>query len=177
MRVFVLCTGRCGSLTFAKACEHIDNYTAGHESNTGVCGPDRVCYPDQHVEVDNRLAWLLGRLHDTYRDNALYVHLCRNEENVAQSFLKRWHYGIMKAYADTILMNRRWPDSMRIDVCRDYVKTVNRNIELFLQDKSQKMRLNIEDARRDFPRFWTTIDAKGNREKAVDQFKTRLNTS
>ena len=35
MRVFVLCTGRSGSTTFVRACQHIDNYTASHESTAG----------------------------------------------------------------------------------------------------------------------------------------------
>jgi hypothetical protein len=37
MRVFVLNTGRCGSLTFTRACQaSISNYTAAHESRSGV---------------------------------------------------------------------------------------------------------------------------------------------
>ena len=34
--VFVLCTGRCGSTTFTQACQHIQNYTASHESKISV---------------------------------------------------------------------------------------------------------------------------------------------
>lgn len=42
MNVFVLCTGRCGATTFHRACEHIENYSAGHdlstpERNASVC--------------------------------------------------------------------------------------------------------------------------------------------
>ncbi len=56
MDVFVLCTGRCGSTTFIKACAHITNYTAAHESRTGLLGSDRLDYPGKHIEADNRLS-------------------------------------------------------------------------------------------------------------------------
>ena len=56
MNVFVLCTGRCGSTTFACACRHIENYTAAHESRSHLAGPERFAYPEDHIEVDNRLS-------------------------------------------------------------------------------------------------------------------------
>ncbi|MFM8634352.1 MAG: hypothetical protein ACKOEX_06015, partial [Planctomycetia bacterium] len=69
--VFVLCTGRCGSVTFAKACGHFRNYSTGHETNRAP-GPARLAYPDGHIEIDNRLAWFLGGLEERYGDDALY---------------------------------------------------------------------------------------------------------
>jgi hypothetical protein len=62
MNVFVLTTGRSGSLTFAEACRRITNYTTGHETRVGRVGPERLAYPDRHIEVDHRLAWFLGRM-------------------------------------------------------------------------------------------------------------------
>ena len=59
-RVFVLCTGRCGSTTFARAAAHATNFTAKHESRTYKLGAQRLAYPDNHIEVDNRLAWWRG---------------------------------------------------------------------------------------------------------------------
>lgn len=52
MNVFVLCTGRCGSMTFAEACSHAVNYTTGHES--GRHRRYDLKYPADHIEVDNR---------------------------------------------------------------------------------------------------------------------------
>ena len=97
--VFVLCTGRCGSVSFAKACGHFSNYTAGHESNR-YPGSVRLVYPEAHIEVDNRLAWLLGGLDERYGDDAFYVHLVRNEEQVAASYDRRWHHqtSLMRAF-------------------------------------------------------------------------------
>ena len=73
--VFVLCTGRCGSTTFVQACQHIENYTASHESKISLLGDQRLEYSQNHIEVDNRLSWFLGSLDKKYGDNAFYVHL------------------------------------------------------------------------------------------------------
>jgi hypothetical protein len=45
MNVFVLCTGRCGSTTFARACRHMTNYGVGHESRIGKLGEERLAFP------------------------------------------------------------------------------------------------------------------------------------
>jgi hypothetical protein len=83
--VFVLCTGRCGSLAFARACAHMTNYSCGHESRCSLLGAERLSYPSRHIEVDNRLAWLLGRLDETYGKDAFYVHLRRDRDATARS--------------------------------------------------------------------------------------------
>ena len=62
MNIFVLNTGRCGSTTFIKACQHIRNYTALHESRANRIAEQRLAYPRDHIEADNRLSWFLGRL-------------------------------------------------------------------------------------------------------------------
>ncbi len=87
MNVFVLCTGRCGSSTFIEACHHIANYTSAHESRSSLLGAERLAYPAQHIEADNRLSWLLGRLDAAYGDSAFYVHLQRNHPDTAASFV------------------------------------------------------------------------------------------
>ena len=81
--VFVLCTGRCGSTTFDRACRHMTNWTAGHETRSHLTGPDRFAYPPRHIEADNRLSWMLGRLEQAYGADAAYVHLTRDAEAVA----------------------------------------------------------------------------------------------
>src|SRR5262245_39334592 len=102
MNVFILNTGRCGSTTIIKACSYITNYTAAHESRTGLVGPDRLDYPPNHIEADNRLSWFLGRLERTYGNDAFYVHLKRQDAATARSFAQRYQYGIIKAYRDAI---------------------------------------------------------------------------
>ena len=170
MNVFILCTGRCGSVTFAKACENISNYSVGHESRNSLLGDKRFRYPDNHIEVDNRLAWLLGRLGDKYGDDAFYVHLTRNEEDVARS-LQRGHGHILKHYQQGIVRSADCPE-----VALDCVKNINANIKEFLRHKHMtSTTIEIEKAVRFFPWFWERIGAEGNLGKALKELTVRHN--
>lgn len=179
MNVFVLCTGRCGSLTFTRACGHIENFTAAHESRVPLLGDDRLDFPDNHIEVDNRLAWFLGRLDDRWGDRAHYVHLTRDQELVAASWARRFHVlgGMATGYRDHILSGaaRAVPIS-RAAAAADYVRTVNENIRLFLKDKTHVMNFALENAERDFPRFLDWIGARGDREAALAEWRHRHDT-
>lgn len=62
-RVFVTGAGRCGTLTFAKACEHVKGFTAAHESHAGRISTD---YPEHHIEVDPHLLWIAPGLIERY---------------------------------------------------------------------------------------------------------------
>lgn len=175
MNIFVLSTGRCGSLTFIKACRHIRNYTAGHETRRSLCGIARLQYPDNHIESDNRLSWLLGRLDERYGRNPLYVHLTRDRQATSQSFDRRWAYtyGIINTYGRSILMSRE----QSIDVCLDYWDNVNANIRLFLRDKPNQMRFALENAQDHFREFWRRSDAVGDLSLALSEWTTRYNSS
>jgi hypothetical protein len=179
MNILVLCTGRCGSLTFIRACGHIDNYSAGHETRCGRVGADRLAYPDNHIEADNRLAWLLGRLDETWGDRAAYVHLTRDPEATAQSWARRFEVagGMASAYRDAILRNGAHirHSLARIDSTRDYVATVTANISLFLKDKSRKMDFRVEHAAEDFATFWAWIGAEGAYDAATAEWARRHN--
>lgn len=177
MNVFVLNTGRCGSLTFIEACRHITNYSAGHESRVQLLGAERFAYPVNHIEADNRLSWLLGRLEATYGDNARYVHLTRNREQVAESFARRAEFGIMQAYREGILLHEGATGVPAHAIARDYIDTVEANIALFLRDKSHTMQFTLENAKEDFYAFWHWVGAEGNMEKALAEWDTRHNAS
>ena len=176
MNVFVLNTGRCGSTTFIKACKHIENFTSAHESRCGLIGAARFSYPDNHIEADNRLSWFLGRLDKCYGDNAVYVHLTRNNKATANSFVNRYSFGIIEAYRDAILMNLP-AESDPMSVSLDYCDTVNSNIDLFLKDKTKKMDFRLEEAKHDFKRFWEFIGAEGNIDGALQEFDVSYNAS
>ncbi len=167
-RIIVLCTGRCGSMTLSAACAHLTNYTCAHESFTHVTGPDRMAFPDHHIEIDNRLAWFLGRLDRAWGDRAAYVHLTRDPEAVAQSFTQRANQGIIRGYRTDILARARTraPRTPLIDYCRDYVDTVTANIDLFLRDKSHVMPMTLETMPADFERFVDWIGAVGDLDAA-----------
>ncbi len=176
MNVFILNSGRCGSTTFIKACQHITNYTAAHESLLSNTGPQRFDYPGNHIEADNRLSWLLGRLDNKYANNAFYVHLTRNNNDVATSFSKRINFGILKAYEQGILMHERHLLPAE-DIAKDYIETVESNIKLFLKDKSNKMDISIETVKTDFTQFWGNIGAEGDLEKALKEWDIKHNAT
>lgn len=171
MNVFVLCTGRSGSLTFSRAASHIRNYSVAHESKSKLVGDARFSYPPNHIEVDNRLTWILGRLGESFGDDAFYVHLTRDTEATARSFNSRWHLkeGIIAAYRDAILMGAE-ADSMA--VCSDYVDTVNSNIRAFLKDKPNTMHFAVERAEQHWPIFWQKIGAVGDMQASLKEWNT-----
>ena len=176
MNVFVLNTGRCGSVTFIEACRHIHNYSAAHESRATYIGEQRLTYAANHIEADNRLCWFLGRLDKTYGDTAFYVHLRRDAEATAASFVKRREFGIMKAWREGILMDAR-PEQSARDIALDYVYTVETNIEHFLRGKSRRMTVRLENAKADFTAFWDRIGAEGDLGMALAAWDTSHNAS
>lgn len=177
MNVFVLNTGRCGSVTFIEACKYIKNYSSAHESRTAMLGEQRLNYPQNHIEADNRLSWLLGRLDRIYGDDAFYVHLKRNALDTARSFTNRYQYGIIKAYRGRGILMGLQEEIDPISVCLDYCDTVTSNIELFLRDKSKKMEINLENVDRDFGDFWERINAEGDKEAALFEFSINYNAT
>ncbi len=176
MNVFILNSGRCGSTTFIKACQHITNYTAAHESLLSHTGLQRFNYPQNHIEADNRLSWLLGRLDNKYANDAFYVHLTRNHNEVTTSFSKRINFGILKAYEQGILMHEQHLLPAQ-DIATDYIETVESNIKLFLRDKPNKIGVSVETIKKDFTEFWNMINAEGDLEKALKEWETKHNAS
>lgn len=181
MRVFVLCTGRSGSLTFIRACSHISNFTSGHESRSRRLGDDRFDYPDGHIEADNRLSWFLGTLDIRFGNDAIYVHLIRDREDTIRSYNRRWirNGSLIRAYCEGIqqIALHKLDSQRRLDVVADFYDRVNDNILYFLKDKDNKLSIPIEMAADNFPLFWDKIGAEGNLEKAILSFEKRHNRS
>lgn len=177
MNVFILNTGRCGSTTFVEACKHMRNYTSAHESRKSIVGKGRLSYKDSHIESDNRLSWFLGRLEKEYGDKAFYVHLKRDRLGTAQSFAKRLSPGlIINAYSNGIYT--RLPDNRDpLEISLDYYDTVNANIEAFLQNKTDKMTVSLENIKEDFETFWNRIGAEGDLAAALNEWDLAYNAS
>lgn len=173
MRVFILATGRCGTMTFAKACSHITNYTSGHETHR--LHPERFpVYPDNHIEVDSHLSWMLGSLwQQEYHfkgDGVRYVHLWRDPEAVARSWLKR-----PTAHSTATMMFQLQRPATICDMLR-LVDIVDSNIEEFLRGHMH-MKINIEQAGARWPKFWREIGAEGDMEAGRKEFTVRYNAS
>jgi hypothetical protein len=181
MRVFILCTGRSGSLTFARACNHITNYTVGHESRSRRLGSDRFDYPDQHIEADNRLTWFTGALDRDFGNEALYVHLLRDRTKTVESYNRRWvRYGsLIRAYCEGIhqISIHRLDKQRRLEVVEDFYDNVNENIRHFLKDKEQVLTMHIESIAGEFPTFWEQIGAEGELLEALEEFTRKHNRS
>lgn len=180
MRVFILCTGRSGSVTWYNACKHITNYTSGHESLAKrVVG--RLDFADQHIEADNRLTWFLGDMDTRFGQDAYYVHLVRDRDLTVKSFMNRWSTrgNIIAAFAEGILKTP--PEKMntvqKMETCELYYDTVNANICQFLKDKPKKMTVELERIDEGFADFWKEIGAKGDYEKAISEIAVRHNSS
>lgn len=181
MKVFVLCTGRSGSSGFIEASKHIANFSAGHESLTDKVGSHRFNFPDQHIEADNRLCWQLGQLDKMFGKEAFYVHLTRDTNATANSFMKRFLLPKSMIYAYANSIKKSPPEILnneeRFHVCLDYVNTVNTNIEAFLKDKPHKMTIELEKIQTDFKIFWKNIKAEGDLQKALSEFNRKHNRS
>jgi len=183
MNVFVLCTGRCGSTTFSKACGHITNYTSGHQthvSNRIVHLRElSVYHPDNHIEVSPHLTHRLGWLDQCYADKPVfYVHLKRDTEAVAFSYyrkFKRRHQGLAAAWWHITgrpkYLNpdgrEAWPPTFM-----DMVETLNLNIKTFLKSR-RHITIDIEDPDDGFRDFWDEIGAEGDLTAALNEFNTR----
>lgn len=198
MRVFVLGTGRSGSLSLARACEHLDNYTVGHEQHPHTVGAGRLDYPDEHIEIDNRLSWMLGRLHDRFGDDALYVHLRRDPDAIARSYEARWpdeptsllsymqrrrtgergFESLVSAYAYGVLQRiEYWPRSRRRAIARDMVDTIESNVQLFLRHVPRSLTIDIEDGRMALETLWGEMGGTGDLVTAVEELGRRHNAT
>ena len=168
MRVFVLTAGRTASQTVALACEHIEGMTAAHESRRRMIN-ERLNYPDNHIEVDNRLVWFLGSMERLYDDaDTFYVFLRRDPEKVASSYIKRWHItvSIVRAFYHGILMCRheKPTEAEKLASTRLFVQTVEDNVRSFLSRHPHHVVINTETLEADFFAFMDTAGLNGDRE-------------
>lgn len=177
MNAFILCTGRCGSVTVAKALSHAQNYMVGHESRANR-PMGRLWYPNQHIEVDNRLAWFLGEL-DARFPEAVWVHLTREREKVVESYTHRFNVrgGIMPAFASGILRRGPARPSERLEIARLYVDTVTTNILQFLKHQNQDkvVHMRIEHPYDAFAQLWELLKAEGDFNEACAELAQYYN--
>lgn len=179
MRVFVVGTGRCGTTTWAKACSHLTNYTSAHESKSGEV-IDRLVYPDNHIEIDNRLSWFLGSLQVEYGRDPLYIHLTRDPEETALSFAARYTgpVSLTRAFGQGIIQQYKpdWDDyEHRLEVSRLAVKTINDNISDFLSDKPTSLTADVSNFHPGFSRMCERIGAIGDIVAAHKELDIRYN--
>lgn len=178
MRAFILGPGRCGTLTIAEAFRHATNYTVGHESRWHLQPADRWNYPDQHIEVDNRLCWMTGTLHRRYPD-ATYAHLVRDPEANADSLARvlwprgtRASRGKLMSGIQGILGRTARADSEAIDYARNHVELTNDNARLLLETHDG-ITIHIENPHAAFTALWEQLDCEGDLDAALAELDVR----
>lgn len=146
-----------------------------------MLGKDRLLYPDQHIEADNRLSWILGSLDSSFGNQAYYVHLIRNKEETVRSYNRRWirNGSLIRAFSEGIqqIAIHKLDDQRRLDVVNDFYDRVQDNIRHFLKDKEHQMVLHLESIEEEFPMFWKWIGAEGDLEGALETFTRKHNRS
>ena len=181
MKVIVLCSGRTGSFTLYRSCQHISNFAVGHESQVDLSGAKRFHFPDQHIEIDNRLVWQLGSLDQYIGNQSFYVHLTRERSAVKQSFINRLYQpkSIFYSYCEAI--KKSTPENLSSDeiarLADDFLDSIDTNIQYFLKDKTHQMEFQVENYQQDFARFWEFIDARGDYEQALTEWSKKHNPS
>lgn len=188
MNVFVLCTGRTGSHTFYEACRHLTNYTASHESQRTWVGKRRFEYPENHIAIDLRLAWMLGRMDALWGKNAFYVHLTRDAKECAKSWVRLCQLERLRGATQALNLPEHlhrpggpvWAhmhvQALKLAplelVAEDMVRSINSDIRMFLKDKDW-MPLMLERAEEDFPLFLDRIGAEGDLEAAQAEWRVK----
>jgi len=147
------------------------NFTVGHESNAGRLGDDRLHYPAQHIEVDNRLSWMLGSLDAKYGDHVYYVHLIRAKSPTVASYMRRWQHreSLVAGFTNGILMrdHKQLSPSERNTAVSTMYDTINTNIDFFLRGRSNACRVEMEEMEAGFTQFWQAIGAEGDLDAAL----------
>ena len=175
--IFVLSAGRVASTTFANACKHITNFSSAHESRAGMLGADRLDFPAAHIEIDNRLVWFLAQLQSRFASDVGYVYLTRDKEEIARSYVQRWHLNesIVRAYGHGLLMKPHIKKSERLGICRDYVESTDFMIKHFLQDKPNKLFIDVKQLSDEFEMFFNWIGAKGDLASCISELSIYSN--
>jgi len=170
-------------MTFIKACNHITNFSAEHESGRLLDSHEKynLKYPEYHIESDNRLTWFLGSIQKLYGNNAYYIKLTRNKEKIINSYLNRksLNQGILPAFAINIFQQKKWSVSKRGYewAAKHYVNTVYDNIDYFIEDKDNCIEIDIDNPEEDFIKFWEIIGAEGEIDLALNEFSKKYNSS
>ncbi|TQE98781.1 MAG: hypothetical protein FKY71_12035 [Spiribacter salinus] len=136
--------------------------------STGRCGSTTFAVASKHIT---------GSLDKVYGNRAFYVHLIREREEVAHSFVKRYNSGIMEAYRKRVFIGLSSHKTSPLEVCRHYYDTVNANIEMFLKDKDSQLTVWLNNAEEGFASFWNQIGAQGDKAAAIREWQHQHNAS
>ena len=144
MNVFFISPGRTATTALAHAFQCVENYTSLHESRVQLLGEQRLAFPENHFEFDNRLIFFLADLTQKYAPaNGILVIVNRDHEMIAKSYNKRWaKINIMKAWSQGIHL--RGLAQNNYEVALDFVKYCYRQLDYFRGEWEQVIEINID---------------------------------
>lgn len=167
MRVFVVGTGRCGTVTFYHACRHITNFTSAHEGKAGSVPPWE--FPDNHIEIGSHLFSQMGPLCLAYPD-AIWIHLVRNREDCTASLASQCAVS-MEHHSQIWFHAFRAPPQKVAEAYYDMVNTV---VPLVFP---LAMRIDVESAVEQWPDFLLSIGAEVDVLASQDEWGKRYNAT
>lgn len=162
-RIFVTGTGRCGTMTFAKA--------AGHATNFGVdFEPPRTSldFPDRRITVAASLHLCLPLLVRYYPD-AKWVHVVREREACIDS-LATLSNGEMMRWWGWFYLNQ--PAMPARDAAAVYYDLTNALIAACVP---YRFTLNLEHARSQWPGCWQFMGCDGDFNASLAEWSTKYN--
>jgi len=167
MRIFVVGTGRCGTVTFSKATTHIKNYTSGHETNTSGLTNNNLKYPDNHIEIDHRMSYFIPILKTSY-PNAYWVHLQRERTSCIHSLAKR--QSLLKFGSFHLGSTQH----KILNLAEYYYENTNM---LITQLVPNAQHIWLHDISEGFKLFWEKIGAIGDINIAMNELSIKYNKS
>lgn len=172
MRVFVTCIGRCGSVSFRKACRYTTNFRTGHETNCG-----QLEYPDNFIEVSPQIRSVIQPIATKYPD-ALWVHLYRDPAACMRSLIRLEHGDVLRAYQK--LFPSIMPSNQLVDVAERFYYAENNRIELALRlavPEANRRVMHLETIQDEWSEFWDWIGAEGNYMASLLAWDVKRNTA
>jgi hypothetical protein len=137
---------------------------------------ERLEFPDRHIEVDHRLAWMPGTLERLYAPDVFWVHLRRDRDLTAKSFARRMmNRGISDAFREILDAPRDL--RLKFELCESLVTVVEDNIEAFLAEPSRKARsmtIDVERFEHGFRELCQRIGAEVDLEAACEKLKIKF---
>lgn len=166
MRIFALGPGRSGSMTFARAAAHLPGFTAGHE--TGCAHPGDLEYPDNHIEADTHLVWILPALLEKYPE-AGFVHLMREREENAHSLESREG---MRGWNHLAFQGGATP----YEAADSYLRFVHDYL-IHRLPLDRTLMVALDTAQEDFKNFAQWLGVEGDVSGALEEYSTKHNAT
>lgn len=167
MRVFVIGSGRCGTVTFSKAASHCTNFTVGHETKARQIDP--LDYPDNHIEVSSHLTIYWPMILEKYPDCKL-VWLYRVDRLACAKSIAQLQSGkVVRDYCN-VFHQQLNPDL--IEGALDIYDMMNAHGKT-----SGAFHIELESASSQWKSCWDFMGCEGDFETSLKEWDVKYNAS